>query len=549
MSNQQINRMRYAEADDGVAPPPRLLLGLAIALFGLFVIGIIAALLVIILRPAPSQLLEAGIIAVPVIVIGTLLASVLFRRWLPRRFTVMLIALWLIAAIVGGTAFIVIFRNNLAPGQRETVKNYLPFMEIFAPPLPPADTSLPTPMPETQSGISAEDLLNDPLGSVQTTPLPPTELPQIIAPTVAPQEPTAIATLPPTATPVATATLPPTQAAVLPTQSPFTASSANLPPVRPSAHRLYGITPVKQGWNNCGPANITMALSYYGWKQDQEVAVSYLKPDREDKNVNPWELVDFVRSQSGVLALTRIGGDMELLKHLLANNFPVLIETGYLYEGSDWLGHYQTVVGYDDSLQVFYIYDSYLGVGENGSGIPESYEDFDRYWQDFNRTFVVLYRAEEEITIRTILGDRADVTRTSEIALQTAQEEARANPQNAFAWFNLGSSFAALGEYEKAASAYDKARQLGTLPWRITLYQFGPFEAYYNVGRYDDIVFLVDSNFNNGGQYVEEIWYWQGKVLAARGETAQAASSFRQALQRHPGFAAAAEALKSLPAT
>ncbi|MBL8156666.1 MAG: tetratricopeptide repeat protein [Anaerolineae bacterium] len=549
MSNQQINRMRYAEADDGVAPPPRLLLGLAIALLGLFAIGIIAALLVMILRPAPSQLLEIGIIAVPVIVIGTLLASVLFRRWLPRRFTVILVALWLIAAIVGGTAFIVVFRNNLAPGQRETVKNYLPFMEIFAPPLPPADTSLPTPMPESQSGISAEDLLSDPLGSGLSTPLPPTELPQVIAPTTPSQEPTQAATVMPTATPVVTATLPPTQAAIAPTQANTFAVSANLPPVRPSAHRLYGITAVKQGWNNCGPANITMALSYYGWKQDQEVAVSYLKPDREDKNVNPWELVDFVRSQSGVLALTRIGGDMELLKQIISNGFPVVIETGYLYEGSDWLGHYQTVVGYDDALRVFYIYDSYLGAGENGSGIPESYEDFDRYWQNFNRTFVVLYRAEEEITIRTLLGDRADVTRAAEIALQTAQEEARANPQNAFAWFNLGSSFAALGEYEKAASAFDKARQLGTLPWRITLYQFGPFESYYNVGRYDDIVFLVDSNFNNGGQYVEEIWYWQGKVLAARGETAQAASSFRQALQRHPGFAAAAEALKSLPAT
>jgi hypothetical protein len=549
MSNQQINRMRYAEDHDGVAPPPRLLLALAIALLGLFAIGIIAALLVMILRPAPSQLLEIGIIAIPAIVIGTLLASVLFRRWLPRRFTVILIALWLIAAIVGGTAFIIIFRSSLAPGQRETVKNYLPFMEIFAPPLPPADTSLPTPMPEMQSGISAEDLLNDPFGGGLSTPLPPTELPQVIAPTTPPQEPTQAATLIPTATPVVTATLPPTQAALVPTQANAFAVSTNLPPVRPSAHRLYGITPVKQGWNNCGPANITMALSYYGWKQDQEVAVSYLKPDREDKNVNPWELVDFVRSQSGVLALTRIGGDMELLKQIISNGFPVVVETGYLYEGSDWLGHYQTVVGYDDSLRVFYIYDSYLGAGENGSGIPESYENFDRYWQNFNRTFVVLYRAEEEITIRTLLGDRADVTRAAEIALQTAQDEARANPQNAFAWFNLGSSFAALGEYEKAASAFDKARQLGTLPWRITLYQFGPFESYYNVGRYDDIVFLVDANFNNGGQYVEEIWYWRGKVLAARGETTQAASSFRQALQRHPGFAAAAEALKSLPAT
>ena len=39
-----------------------------------------------------------------------------------------------------------------------------------------------------------------------------------------------------------------------------------------------------------------------------------------------------------------------MLKRLLANNLPVIIETGYMYEGSSWLGHYQTVVGYDDLL-------------------------------------------------------------------------------------------------------------------------------------------------------------------------------------------------------
>jgi len=98
------------------------------------------------------------------------------------------------------------------------------------------------------------------------------------SPTVAPT-----ATLPPTIAMTATSLPAPTQAAVAPASVNQTVSL----PALPLNALLTGITPVKQGWNNCGPANITMALSYYGWTKDQDYAISYLKPDREDKNVNP----------------------------------------------------------------------------------------------------------------------------------------------------------------------------------------------------------------------------------------------------------------------
>src|SRR5262249_15644142 len=192
---------------------------------------------------------------------------------------------------------------------------------------------------------------------ITSTPLPTVQASATVAPTVAVTE---------TSLPA------PTQAAVAPVSNQTVSK-----PSIPLTALLTGITPVKQGWNNCGPANITMALSYYGWTKDQDYAISYLKPDREDKNVNPWELVNFVNQESQIRALYRVGGDMELIKRLLANKLPVLIETGYMFEGSDWLGHYQTVVGYDDTKQNFYVYDSYLGTGENGTGMPKSYEEFD----------------------------------------------------------------------------------------------------------------------------------------------------------------------------
>lgn len=536
-SSEKTNPIRARVADEGVTPPPRFLLWSVIGLFIVGVIGVVAVLVIVQNGLSLSSLLQAAVILAPVVTIMSILGAILFRKSLPRRLLPGIIILWALVWVVGGGVFGLIYRNTLAPGQRETVKHYLPFMAIFAPPQPPPDTSLPTPIPNTEGSISPLDLLNSApalnIGTPQAaTPMPTAQVQSIVSATP----------LPPTATPTLAPTVEATQAAAQPETA---LSQASPHPV--SAH-LYGFTHVKQGWNECGPANITMALSYYGWKESLDVAANYLKPDREDKNVNPWELVAFVNEKSGVRALTRIGGDMELLKRLLANNLPIVIETGYMYEGSSWLGHYQTVVGYDDATDVFYIYDSYLGTGENGTGMPRPYEDFDQNWQNFNRTFIVLYKQEEENLVRSILGDRADVDKSAAMAADTARSEARANPQNAFAWFNLGTSLTRLGEYDKAAAAYDEARRIGTLPWRITLYQFGPFESYFNLGRYDEVLALVDANLNNGGEYVEETYYWQGKVLAAQGDTTNAAAAFRRALSHNPSYVAAADALKELPA-
>ncbi|MEZ4667487.1 MAG: tetratricopeptide repeat protein [Anaerolineae bacterium] len=536
MANQQVNRVG-ARDFDGVTPPPRILLWGAVGLFLLLIVGATVGFIILKARPSMSELLGVAVIAAPIFTVGSVVVAAALRNYLPRHSVTIIVIGWVLLWLVVSGAFIAMFRNTLPPGQRETVKHYLPFMTIFDPPLPPSDSSLPTPAPNETSNISADDLLNAPLGITSPQSEPP---PAVVQP-AATATPEVLPTSPPTAEPTAafTATPAPTQVAVVPVSN---SEQIN----RPLFAQLGGITPVKQGWNNCGPANITMALSYYGWTQTQDYALKFLKPDREDKNVNPWELVAFVNEQSQVRSLYRVGGDMELIKRLLANKLPVLIETGYMYEGSDWLGHYQTVVGFDDSQRIFYVYDSYLGTGENGNGMPKSYDDFDSFWENFNRTFIVLYRPEEEILVRDILGERADETRSYELAAETARTEARANPRNAFAWFNLGSSLTKLGQYEQAAAAFDKARQVGT-HWRMTLYQFGPFEAYFNVGRYDDVLSLVEANLNNGGQYIEESYYWQGKVLAAKGDNAKATAAFKQALVHNPRYADAQNALSALP--
>ena len=484
----------------------------------------------------------------------------------PPRFLLWVVIGLFVLALLGGVAGVYVFRNVLRPGQQQRIIDMAPFMSALLS-RPDPNATLPTvSAPTSEGGLSPEDLLAAPLILSTEEAEPVTEA----ADATLEVGLVATSTPLPTSTPTLTPTLPPTPT---PTSAPPTAAPnpialtsfgvsvaqaealpeeeqvAQQSPVQsvPSDHRLYGIRHIQQTWNNCGPANVTMALSFFGWQSDQEEAAAFLKPDSEDKNVSPSEMVAFVNESSGVRAISRMGGDLELLRALVANEFPVIIESGYAPEGYDWIGHYRTVVGYDDNMQVFYIYDSYLGSGENGAGMAIPYAEFDRDWQNFNRVFIALYLPEREGELVNILGELADVTRAAETAYEVARQEARTNPQNVYAWFNMGSSLARLGRYEEAAVAYDQATRVG-LHYRMTWYQFGIFEAYFNTGRYDDVLSYVDSNLTSGGEYVEETHYWQGRVYAEQGRNDLARAAFTKALQHNPRFQAATDALAQLGA-
>ena len=288
-----------------------------------------------------------------------------------------------------------------------------------------------------------------------------------------------------------------------------------------------------------------MALSYYGWQQDQAYAGSRLKPNREDKNVSPHELAAFVSDETFVRAIVRMGGTLDLLKRLVANGFPVIIETGAMFEAYDWIGHYRVLIAYDDSFQLFYFFDSFLGVGDGAQGVSTSYAQVDKDWQAFNRTFIVVYEPQREALLRELMGEHWDESAAAQIAFDTAQSEARLEPQNAIAWLNMGTSLVALGRHEEAALAFDQANRAGNLPWRIFWYQFGIFEAYFEVGRYDDVLSLARINQNNSRE-LEETYYWQGRVRQAQGNAQAAESLYRRALAYNPNFAAARQALESL---
>ncbi|HUN08230.1 MAG TPA: C39 family peptidase [Aggregatilineales bacterium] len=449
-----------------------------------------------------------------------------------QRWLLVLISTTMLLLVVGIVIGVFAFRTVLRPGQQQRVIQILPFMERLLPSNPGAGLALPTPLATYATGVSPSQLL---------TPMHTTETPDaaviLASPTptvlqyVQSTEPSP--TFASTPTQVPTPTLPPPTITVEPTS------------LTPSTAYLTGFRYVTQTWNNCGPATITMALSYFGWQEGMEFAASILKPDDEDKNVTSIEMTAFVNDQSGVRALWRMGGTEDLLKSFLANGFPVVIAIGFAPEGYDWLGHYRLLVGYDDSQGVFFAYDSYLGNGDNGNGITVPYGELDADWRQFNRKFIVLYRPGEEIRLRDLLGEWVEPARAAELALERAQEETRVTPQDGFAWFNAGTSLVALGRYDEAALAYDQSRRF-SLPWRMLWYQFGPFEAYFNVGRYSDLEALVTANLNNGGQYIEETYYWQGQLYITQGLISAATDAFERSLQINPNFVAARNALSSL---
>jgi tetratricopeptide (TPR) repeat protein len=76
-------------------------------------------------------------------------------------------------------------------------------------------------------------------------------------------------------------------------------------------------------------------------------------------------------------------------------------------------------------------------------------------------------------------------------------------------------------------------------------YQFGPYEAYYQVGRYDDVILLADVTLMDR-PYFEESYYYRGLAKAALGEISQATSDLERAVKRNPNYAPAVEALAQL---
>ena len=346
----------------------------------------------------------------------------------------------------------------------------------------------------------------------------------------------------PTALPVTAQPVMPTST-VTETSTPFidltpsitsTATFAPLPAQASIASPPYE----KQTPNNCGPATLSMALHIYGWDGNQSDIANVVKPILQDRNVNPEELRYYVRTQAGWLNMEyRVGGNIEILKRLIAANYPVMVESVTSLDPNDalgpnddlWAAHYLLLTGYDDSTQSFTIQDSY-----HGADLSITYSQLEKEWKPFNNIYIVIYFPQFEEEMKTLLASNWDPILNRQMALTSSQADTAQNPTDAYAWFNLGSNLVYFDRYEEAALAYDKAREIG-LPLRMFRYQFGPFLAYFHSNRNDDLLVLTD--YARGvTEMSEEAWLWYGYGLYRNGDYDGALKAWKKADQINPNF-------------
>jgi tetratricopeptide (TPR) repeat protein len=408
-------------------------------------------------------------------------------------------------------------------------------MRLVTTPIPEA-----LPAPALAAAASANQA---PAVSLPDIPgLPATALPQPPSPT---PQPTATSQLEVMATAVATATI-----AATPTATPTAAPTATLEPL-PASMVLEGLGSVAQKFNNCGPANLTIVLNYHGDGTTQDDAAAYLKPNREDRNVSPWQISDYVNDFTALRSTVHSGGNLAMLKRFIVAGLPVVIEKGYEPNSTEgWYGHYLTVYGYDDTTQEIYSKDTNLGPFD-GRPRLDSYADFLHWWQQFNYTFYVVYEPGQEALVQSIIpAQLLEAQAMWQYTSQLANEEIQANPENAFAWFNLGVSQTRLGEltgeaayYQSGAQAFDQARTAG-LPPRTLFYEHRPFMAYWKVSRLDDVIELADTLLETvGGRYVEEVYWFKGHALAAQGNLVDARQAYESALEVNVNFYPAQQSL------
>ena len=302
-----------------------------------------------------------------------------------------------------------------------------------------------------------------------------------------------------------------------------------------------------QGINNCGPATLAMTLRMYGWEGDQYDIARIVKPIDKDRNVNPDELRYYILNEAGWLrAEFRVAGDIDLLKRLLAANYPVIVEEASTLDPQDangpnddlWDAHYLLITGYDDTTEVLTAQDPLRGPDKK---IP--YDQFMADWKPFNYVYMVIYFPQNEEEVKSILGDNWDPDQSRKNAMDIAQAAVTSDPNDKFAWFNLGSNLVYFDRYQEAAQAYDKAYTIG-LPQRMTRYQFGPFFAYYNNDQIDYLLELTKNTYTPiNGYYAEEALLWHGYGLYRKGDYAGALKDWNKALDVHPGYLDAESAI------
>ena len=324
---------------------------------------------------------------------------------------------------------------------------------------------------------------------------------------------------------------------ILPTPTPIP-----IPLSVPKAKTLPNDYHIFQSYNNCGPAALSMALSYYGIKKTQAELGEQLRPyqvpggDNDDKSVTLEEVAEKSK-EYGFIPFLRPNGNNETIKKFIASDIPVITRT-WLKETDD-IGHYRIIKGYDDTTGEF-IQDDSL----QGKNLRYTYDEFDKIWDKFNYEYLVMVPKEKQKLAEQILGEDLNETTAWLKAVNLSKEKLAANPNDTTAGFNLSVAYYKLGDYENSVAEFEKIET--KLPFRTLWYQIEPILAYNELENYDRVIEISDKVLNYHNRAFSELYILKGNIYLKRGSKEAARSEFEKAVMYNRNMKSAQEALSSL---
>lgn len=325
----------------------------------------------------------------------------------------------------------------------------------------------------------------------------------------------------------------------LPTPTPTPIPT--LPPIT-TQKTLPNGTHTFQTFNNCGPAALSMTLSYYGISVSQQTLGQQLRPyqnpqgDNDDKSVTLEEVANKAK-EYGFITYRRPNGTIEQIEQFIAHDMPVVARTWLKID--DDIGHFRVVKGYDQTTQEL-IQDDSL----QGKDLRYSYDEFNAIWKKFNYEFLAVVPAEKQHLAEQILGPYIDEQFAWKQAVELSRQELEANPNDIDARFNLSVALYNIGEYQQSVIEFEKIES--RLPSRTLWYQIEPIEAYFELGQDERVFQITDQILNNHNRAFSELYYLRGRIYQKQGNIHLARQEYEKAVFYNVNFQPAKQALEQL---
>lgn len=294
----------------------------------------------------------------------------------------------------------------------------------------------------------------------------------------------------------------------------------------PEAKLLVNDYHIFQTFNNCGPAALSMALSYFGLEVSQKDLGEVLRPyqnpqgNNDDKSVTLEEIARKSK-EYGLTPYLRPNGDKEVIKKFIASDIPVITRT-LLKEGDD-IGHFRVIKGYDNATGEFTQDDSL-----QGHNLTYSYDEFMNLWKPYAYEYLVLIPSGKDDIAKSIIGENIDEQMAWQTAIDNARSVLATDPTDMYARLNLSVGLYHTGDYEGAIREFETVET--RLPFRTLWYQIEPIMAYYKSGSYDEALSRIEKILSNQNRAYSELYIIRGKIYENQGKSDEARAEYDKAL-------------------